>query len=909
MTKRRLVGPEPVKPMAVARRCGGRTGAAAALALCLSAAGLRGADAVETNRILKAEDIVRIEEALDVLTMALPDTGFEKNVASPRLVLDPVQRILSEPLQVTRLGSEALAVGSSVPAILDQASNWLVVTGAVRAAAVPAIASFTDDLDGSGLPPEWREPLGRFLADLRLSADQIQRATASLDHAERERVLAGYLGDVFRVEDRREAYVALHQAGLSEAALDQAVAEGHELDPGPAAMTFAHAAGKVNLPGLVEAATRLHEATRRLANDMAGMTQWPAAPRDVATAGGRIRIGSPGDDVHRGTAWLVLDPGGDDLYANGPAVANGLAGLPVAVVVDLAGDDRYVAESLGGAGTGILGVGLVLDVGGNDTYRAAYLGQGAGVFGIGLLEDDAGDDTYEGHALVQGAAVVGVGLLQDTGGNDTYRAALYAQGFAGPLGVGWLDEAAGHDVYVAGGRYPDHERHEHRFLSLSQGFAIGWRPMLGGGIAVLADRAGNDVYRADVYGQGVSYWYACGMLIDEAGHDSYEMYEYGQGSGIHLSAGLLYDGAGRDRYSGFSLAQGNAHDFAVGLLVEREGDDLYTADHYAQGRAVNNAFALLLDAAGNDAYFARDGAECQGAGHYNEERGYGSLSLFLDLGGHDVYSAGATDGARLRRPDDGIVFDAGSDALAGTAATAVAEDEKTDTFDPDTATLDELMFHASRYADTDVRKRDKRVAHRALMARGVNALRYLVSGAYQDNDAFTALARELAGSLPDDEVASVLLDRLDDDHMPVRRLAVYLLGDLDTAEHAPRVRALLADEDIAGAAVRTLGKWRDRDAVSDLLPLLRHPKERRRIVAAMALGEIGDERAAGPLVAALGDPVFTVRHAALRALDGLPAVSVETALRAAWPDAAGFQQRLIRQRLGLGKSAASMPAP
>jgi hypothetical protein len=44
-------------------------------------------------------------------------------------------------------------------------------------------------------------------------------------------------------------------------------------------------------------------------------------------------------------------------------------------------------------------------------------------------------------------------------------------------------------------------------------------------------------------------------------------------------------------------------------------------------------------------------------GHDGDKREYGCLALLLDLAGRDTYSCGARDGARMIRPDYGIVYD------------------------------------------------------------------------------------------------------------------------------------------------------------------------------------------------------------------------------------------------------------
>ncbi|MCX7826451.1 MAG: hypothetical protein N2689_12960, partial [Verrucomicrobiae bacterium] len=258
---------------------------------------------------------------------------------------------------------------------------------------------------------------------------------------------------------------------------------------------------------------------------------------------GKVIVGTPGNDVYRDEALLIIDPGGDDLYLNTAGGADGLAGRPISIVIDLAGNDRYEGRSFC-QGCGFWGVGILVDCGGNDTYAAQNCAQGAGLFGCGLLADLGGRDRYEADTMAQGAAAFGLAALWDRAGDDGYRAAQFAQAVAGVGGCGLLLEGEGGDTYFVGGKYGDAERYSAHFLSLGQGFAIGDRPFAAGGVAILCDLSGNDNYYADIYGQGVSYWYSLGLLLDLAGNDTYRIYHYGQGAGIHLSAALLADWSG-----------------------------------------------------------------------------------------------------------------------------------------------------------------------------------------------------------------------------------------------------------------------------------------------------------------------------------------------------------------------------
>lgn len=846
----------------------------------------------------------KYREALSCLNMTESDPGFEKDHAEPRVVFPVCREMLGKPLMLTDMAQSALAASQATndAGAWAQALAW-TASGTGAEEIPPAEFGW---MQGGACPGNMAAALRRFYAGASRAFALFERAMGGLSRDDRESLAAWYLSGVLYVEEDFNAWADLAAAGVSSQQMHRAVLAGRELDGRPASKEFLDRLERINLRELLEAGRILSGAAEGLAEECRSITAWPGKPVSILTPLGFIRIGSRQNDCYRERSLLILDPAGDDAYEGDAGAANGLMSGAVAAIVDIGGDDRYRSPRLCGAGAALFGLSAVLDRAGDDEYECRYAGQGCGLFGVGWLKDASGDDQYRAGLLAQAAGVAGAGFLMDAGGSDTYQAGIYAQGFGGIAGIGWLCDRAGNDRYFVGGREPDYERHKHRFVSFGQGTALGMRPGGGGGIGILADLEGNDVYIADVYGQGVGYWYSAGMLLDAAGHDSYQVYEYGQGTGIHLSSGLLYDGRGNDLYAGFSLSQGSAHDFAVGILVDAEGDDTYTADHFSQGRAINNAFALLADASGKDAYFGRRNEECQGMGHYSAERGYDSLSLLLDMEGADQYSGGASNDAVTVRPDDGLVYDVSVTGRLDTAQNAGVRPDDTNraivwtggVVDVKKAAFDDLLFHASRYGCTEERRRNKELAWQEMRARGTESLRHLMSNAAMENMWIAIYARQMLDEMPAADAADVLLEFIRAESKEVRKLAVFFLGFCDTPRLAGQVRPLLGDPDVCGAAVRTLGKWRDEVSVPKIAAFLSDPKERRRAQAATALGEIGSDAASAGLIKALGDPVFTVRDAARKAIGRLPASGAGARLREALAASEGAQRRQIVRCLG-----------
>jgi hypothetical protein len=351
-------------------------------------------------------------------------------------------------------------------------------------------------------------------------------------------------------------------------------------------------------------------------------------------------IGGTGDDHYRGDYSLILDLGGDDTYelTYDPEHPH-----PV-IIIDLGGNDHYVAKTDFTLGSGCFSTGMLLDFGaGDDRYDGKSFGLGAGYFGFGLLYDDGGNDRYDGDTFVEGAGTFGLGLLIDESGRDVYNAALYAQGFGFIQGMGMLYDMDGNDSYYAGGKYKDILRYDDRYLSLSQGFGYGLRPYCSGGIGALIDLKGNDNYFTDIFGQGTSYWWSLGVLYDSSGNDNYQSYQYAQGTATHMSLGILVDDYGNDVYSGKGLMQGCGHDYSCGIILDRHGNDTYTAYDLSQGAGSANGAGIQIDCEGDDRYFIKNAKNTEGFG--DSRRDFGSIGLFMDLGGEDQYNGNGRSNA------------------------------------------------------------------------------------------------------------------------------------------------------------------------------------------------------------------------------------------------------------------------
>jgi hypothetical protein len=237
-------------------------------------------------------------------------------------------------------------------------------------------------------------------------------------------------------------------------------------------------------------------------------------------------------------------------------------------------------------------------------------------------------------------------IVIDAGGDDLYDAPVaVTRG-----GLSLLLDLGGNDVYRS---------------SLGPARAVG-------GLALLVDRAGDDQYAAGSGSLGSALG-GIAVLQDLEGNDTYRGGHSCLGAG-DLGWGLLLDDSGRDRYTCDSTGQGYAGSGGVGLLMDREGGDSYDVapakldfirykDHYlslSQGFSTGSAMdlsgglGLLLDLQGADRY-ACD-IYGQGAGYW-----YG-LGALVDRSGPDVYTSWQyAQGAGIHRAIGVLLDDEGSD--------------------------------------------------------------------------------------------------------------------------------------------------------------------------------------------------------------------------------------------------------
>jgi hypothetical protein len=380
----------------------------------------------------------------------------------------------------------------------------------------------------------------------------------------------------------------------------------------------------------------------------------------------RIAIGGPGKNIYNGKFDFIIDLGGDDVYnidkhtptrQGEPPLSRGELSMGgFSCIIDLAGNDYYTTSSDFALAGGLFSSSFIFDKEGDDYYESKGAGNlGAAIGGLGLLYDEKGNDTYKGISFSIGAGCFGVGLLVDREGNDFYIANSYSQGFGMTEGVGAIVDNKGNDSYLVDSRSLDIGRYNDHYVSMCQGYGLGLRPYYAGGIGLIIEGEGNDIYNTDIFGQGGAYWYSLGAIVDKGGHDKYNGYQYSQGAGIHLAVGLLKDYDGWDFYQSNGVSQGCGHDFGYGMLWDVKGNDNYSAYSLSQGAGNADGIGILIDESGVDGYLNKFPSNTRGYG--NPRREFGSLGIFLDASGEDYYSQPGYDSLIVNSSQWGIYND------------------------------------------------------------------------------------------------------------------------------------------------------------------------------------------------------------------------------------------------------------
>ncbi len=654
---------------------------------------------------------------------------------------------------------------------------------------------------------------------------------------------------------------------------------------------------KIDLPSLRLAAHLLAISVEQVRPELEAAARKTTAPLSmkIRLNGLVVDIGGIENNVHEAKdAVISIDLGGDDIYRGRHAAGIGYS----SVLIDLGGNDTFDLPDLN-LGCGILGVGLAFDYGGHDLFRTKSLSLGCGLAGVGALYREGGKDTYESISLSQGFGEFGIGILEDTAGDDRYDLSYNGQGAGRTGGIGWLDDLKGDDVYRAGGLILNSPLFENVHYSNAQGYGSGYREDTGGtsgGIGMLTDFEGDDSYLGETYCQAASYWFSIGTLFDESGNDTYSAYHYAQASAMHMTSAYLFDLAGDDAYVvKFGAGQSIGHDYGVSFLLDRAGMDLYASHDSRPATGNANGLAIFIDAAGDDRYF---GAPAAG----NPARGSGSLAVFCDLGGSDIYSRGLNDDQATAGESWAVAVDEPS---ALTSAPAAPTDGSGEIQKPVPGSIpapsDEalaLLYRKATQWGVGTALKEVAESNAHLIGIGLPAVKWMI-----DKRLATASRLEVRSFVAvingvGPEARALIAPKVASDNLDEARVALGIVMDGNMKQAAPYIPIALSKPQLARSAARAAGVLGSRESVATLLPLTVSDDNILALNATLALGALADPQSLTTGEALLQSDQLPIRKAAIDLVAKFPVEGGEFARR----QLSGGSDRQIRDAIEiLGK--------
>jgi hypothetical protein len=393
--------------------------------------------------------------------------------------------------------------------------------------------------------------------------------------------------------------------------------------------------------------------------------------RRIDTPAGAIIVGGRGRNVYHldemPDVAAVVDLGGNDEYIEGSVSLE----RPLLVILDLGGNNYYHGSQPGIQGSAVMGVSMLLNVDGNNVYEAHDVAQGSAICGVGILVDDSGSNRYRGVRRVQGTALCGLGILINRGGDNDYRAAMWGQGFGGPLGWGMLDDVGGHNHFFLGGLWRDSYPETPGYEGWGQGLGAGIRQCADGGLGILLDGAGDNVYEFDYLAHGGGYWCGMGFARDFGGNNKYlgstetsynggargepQFQRFGCGFGCHYSLGFMFDDGGNSYYRGAIMGMGFGWDCSVGVLCNFGGNAKYDENSMtSQGCGAQASLGMLFDYGGDSNFMGYgQGFANPSISYHNLPTCGGNFSFLIHYGGTATYGSGAQNNSYNQRGSAG----------------------------------------------------------------------------------------------------------------------------------------------------------------------------------------------------------------------------------------------------------------
>ncbi len=787
---------------------------------------------------LQPDEKKGITETLSLANLRIDDLKFPRIAFRDPWRLSLIDQSLTDPLQSADsllFLHESVETGSAAQALGSGLKNVFGINPKTDS------TQFTQISQAIALPEGLKNLVLELIWRMQKCDTQIKVALSKLTPAEQRELIEGL--PVFAVEEPKVKFDFVKQSPLKQSRILDLMK-------------------KVDQELILSEGAKLTADSERIFDLIrAGQFDIPE-PVKFSVQGLNVLVCGSQNDVHNETdARLTIDLGGSNSYFGRHGAGVGYS----SILMDCSGNLRCNVRDLS-MGAAVLGVGLAFVGPGDSDCRSKSLAFGSACGGLGVYSKQGGTDHYRSSALSQGFGIFGFGLLLDSGGDDDYNVGVFGQGSSRTQGLGWLIDRSGNDSYRCGGVVSAAPLFEDQSSAFSQGFSMGYRDDLGGlsgGVGLLTDFDGDDVYVGETYQQAASYWYAVGSLYDKRGNDSYVGHHYCQASAMHSCSAFLFDLAGSDSYVtrvGASLAIG--HDYGVAFLLDRAGDDLYIARDSNPAIGSANGLGIFVESAGNDRY---DGPEGQGLA----ARGSGSLGVFVDLGGNDKYRSGLNDGSGIRGSHFGVAFDQ-EDPVKSPQENPEIQAPKVGSIAMVSETeLEKIYSQATQWgvgsAQVAVRENVNK-----LIGMGVPAFEWMVAKHLANSDrlqvrTFVAVAKALGS-----EASTILGAKIFNGSKAEKRQVMIVAMDAGIQDIGSVLLPLLSDPELQSTAVKAAGALKAIPCLPELNRLCLSDDLLVSRSAIVSISQIGSEDSLGTAQGMLRSKDFLAREAAIELICKFP---------------------------------------
>ena len=758
----------------------------------------------------------------DVLTVGnytVADLSFARQSFSPRFGLDLCRKVLADPIS----GTESIM---ALHAKADVSTQKMLIA-ALTDCFQDSVKQSTKSGSGASLknaillPEPLKEPVTDLVEAIASANSRIKEALSKLAPDEK-RLLIESLPQWAAIGSGIQ-FDFVSKAKLSQENLYSAMA-------------------KIDLPAIRLASLDLDRAVQDSLPKLrlAAASAWNGSVK-FSENGVNVEISGNTDDVHDSkNTNLCIDLGGRNRYTGRYGAGIGYAG----VLIDFGTETttNFVDAS---AGVGILGIGIAIFEGPRPDLTAKNIAFGAGLGGVGLVKVEQAF-RMESRSLGQGFGMCGIGILIGSKGTDTLKIGYLGQGAGMMGGLGWLFNPAGNDRYRAGGLIPDGISKK-GYLSRAQGFS----GILPGGIGLLTDNDGDNLYEAGSESQACATCFGIGSLYDLSGDDSYVAQRQAQSFASSEGCALLFDLAGDDVYI---VRESECHAYAVdrsfAIVLDRAGNDVVAAHDSQPATAQEGSVAIYLDAGGSDTFSGPVGVGIQVNGRLG-------IGLFVDLGGDNRIASGPIPGSAVLK-ESSIAFN-GEDG----GVTAEVIPVKPGSIKASEAEIDELWEKVQSAG------RDAYDASRKLNSIGLPAfIRFCDVVAAQATTRSKRVAANILTQVP--EAGKVFGDRAAGATAFGKRAFFEIAAQTNTQELKPLIGAALQNEVTRRMATRYAMAIGATEFIDPISGLVLAGDSLTAQDAVIALAKLGDEKMVTTMESLMLSSDIIIRSQAIRFIARYP---------------------------------------